>query len=618
MTNQHPYSIQNGNEEVNALYPAEETSKPFYGITIGPIFDTLQLSSKPAALWAGSYMFSELSYLLCKRISDDSGLFLLTPQFDEEDDVGVYWVPSHRDGIGLFPDHIIFTAESDSEFIKMGRDERIEKINEWRTGAIGELAKRFTVKNEESDALRVYLSSYLQVHIFEFEVALGSDDVWSNPILASQKTFDCVELEYGFAVIEERNELLDKFENNDREVSKSSEIKKLIGGTNDKGLITDRGELLSQDTASGGGPSYSLCRTWPLWDANSGSSKDEKVIIRDLEDISHDNKTEGERLKKHRYYAVIRADGDNMSETIKKKGRSINQDSSADNGATDSFSFPGIVEFSETCWNYSRKAAKVVSDYHGVTIYSGGDDLLALVPVENSNGKNVLDLTTDLQEVFAKAFGTPTEGNNAPTLSIGICICYYKYPLYEALDKSYEMLFGKAKQASGKNTLAIYLEKHSGSFIEMQFRQQSTSKLLKKLREQLRKQNEKPKDSACDFYNGSITRLGHYHALYVEALKESNGDAERVRHVFENTFDDQMAEQGTQSKKHLDDLLSLLGSLINEQNDPSLGYTESSENLVSQNTTRELTADDCRNIFRRLETLMRFKKFFVEKAGNDE
>ena len=50
------------------------------------------------------------------------------------------------------------------------------------------------------------------------------------------------------------------------------------------------------------------------------------------------------------------------------------------------------------------------------------------------------------------------------SMSYGISIIYYKYPLYEAWETARNMLFGFAKkQVDGKNAIALNLRKNSGS-----------------------------------------------------------------------------------------------------------------------------------------------------------
>lgn len=40
----------------------------YYGITVGPIMQTLMLTAKPAGLWCGSYIFSYLVRNLCEAL----------------------------------------------------------------------------------------------------------------------------------------------------------------------------------------------------------------------------------------------------------------------------------------------------------------------------------------------------------------------------------------------------------------------------------------------------------------------------------------------------------------------------------------------------------------------
>ena len=50
--------------------------------------------------------------------------------------------------------------------------------------------------------------------------------------------------------------------------------------------------------------------------------------------------------------------------------------------------------------------ADLVHRYSGVTIYSGGDDLLALLPAESSSGETVFHFARDAKDLFQKSFKT--------------------------------------------------------------------------------------------------------------------------------------------------------------------------------------------------------------------
>lgn len=73
----------------------------YIGITIGPIFDTMNLSSKPAGLWCASYLFSYMSKQLCEAIQrvygENMSIIVPIQKCDEMYDAG----------IGMYHDRII-------------------------------------------------------------------------------------------------------------------------------------------------------------------------------------------------------------------------------------------------------------------------------------------------------------------------------------------------------------------------------------------------------------------------------------------------------------------------------------------------------------------------------
>ncbi len=103
----------------------------------------------------------------------------------------------------------------------------------------------------------------------------------------------------------------------------------------------------------------------------------------------------------------------------------------------------------------------IVENYRGELIYAGGDDVLALLPVDSA-----LACAYEIQ----KKFGGEWDGWNvlpAKTMSAGILIVHYKHPLYDALDKARE-LEKKAKEL-GRNAVAIGYLARSGSYDEVVF-----------------------------------------------------------------------------------------------------------------------------------------------------
>ena len=145
------------------------------------------------------------------------------------------------------------------------------------------------------------------------------------------------------------------------------------------------------------------------------------------------------------YAAVLIGDGDNMGDTISSlKDKKRHKD------------------FSRALDEFARTADGVVEDHMGNLIYSGGDDVLAFVPLDQA-----LECAQALQQSFDKGmekiFPAETE---RPTFSIGMAIVHHIRPMGLSLEtaRRAEKL---AKANPGKNSMAIILEKRSGAPIQI-------------------------------------------------------------------------------------------------------------------------------------------------------
>ena len=77
-----------------------EEKNYYYAITIGPVVDTISMSSKPLGLWFASYLFSEFSKQICKQLVGHVSFF--SPSYDPN------W--EDQNAVGKFHDRIIFTV----------------------------------------------------------------------------------------------------------------------------------------------------------------------------------------------------------------------------------------------------------------------------------------------------------------------------------------------------------------------------------------------------------------------------------------------------------------------------------------------------------------------------
>jgi len=153
------------------------------------------------------------------------------------------------------------------------------------------------------------------------------------------------------------------------------------------------------------------------------------------------------------YYALLLADGDSMGATIDSLAREGGQEAH--------------TALSRALDEFAVGAAKTVADHGGSLIYSGGDDVLALLPLHGA-----LACARALHDDFGAAIRASTErlqaGAPAPTLSVGLAIVHHLESFGEARGwaKKAEQA-AKAYRGTGdappKDALAVVLVPRSGA-----------------------------------------------------------------------------------------------------------------------------------------------------------
>ena len=490
----------------------------YTAITIGPIYDTISLTSSPAGLWAASYIFSHISRRLCELIVSEK--LAVT----EEDILSPYFSGENQtiDGIGRYPDRIVFKPADEQKVL-----ERVQKLFDQ---IAGEIAGAVDEKSVD------WFKQYLQMHA----ICFNSNE---TPILDCSQYLDAIEQEKTYPTGVKANPLNNMFESTD----KNAQIRERI---RDK-----------------------FCdRKWPF---KSGQYTDGNGNERmpDMDDITgRRTETARPRKKINSYYAIVQSDGDKFGAYI--KGCKERCESERD--------------FSKKCLNCCSTAANLVQEYGGVTIYAGGDDLLFLAPltakIMQKDGtiidgdRNIFDLLVDLRSAFNKEFG---KGNGAPTISFGVAIRYYKYPLYEAFDEAYKMLFDQAK--CNRNAAAISMQKHSGKALEFVLEKFKNTSLTKHLQALIRQQTD------GEVLSSIREKLWKFEPVFSQAL--SLGSA-ALENVFNNIFDSDL------HKKYQADLDSVRELLI-----------------VLQDENKE---DKNREKLQRLDSLLRFVKFWGEEGDEGD
>ncbi len=138
------------------------------------------------------------------------------------------------------------------------------------------------------------------------------------------------------------------------------------------------------------------------------------------------------------YYAFLLCDGDRMGE-LQRKMATVEQHK----------------KFSEQLSRFADQAEEIVKRRQGSLIYSGGDDVMAYVPLHQC-----LEVSEDLRTRFSDIVKEAVpDGQASPTLSVGIAIVHMREPLEEV-----RTLARKAEQMAKirKNELAIIYQKRGG------------------------------------------------------------------------------------------------------------------------------------------------------------
>ena len=147
-----------------------------------------------------------------------------------------------------------------------------------------------------------------------------------------------------------------------------------------------------------------------------------------------------QKLKKepYPYYAILHADGDRM-------GKAISNQTTVE----------GHRKLSTKLTEFSMKVKNIVQKHAGSLVYSGGDDVLALLPLHKA-----LDCARELADRFKKDLEDfKDKEGKSPTLSVGLAVVHHLFDLGEALD-----LARKAEKVAKekRNSLAVIVAPRSG------------------------------------------------------------------------------------------------------------------------------------------------------------
>ena len=213
-------------------------------------------------------------------------------------------------------------------------------------------------------------------------------------------------------------------------------------------------EVFSMQRAPFAGLSAAAAGDFPKLDANylhreyvasdhlcplkgDSSTEDRKHLRKLLTAIYEATDKRGRRLgSPPTFYALLLADGDRLGKLVERLGGT--DVSRALESFTDKI--PGIVN----------------KEHHGVTVYAGGDDVLAMLPLQDA-----LSCANKVAAEYRTSFAA-TAAKNEATISAAVVFAHVRLPLRSVLAEAHTLLDQVAKDGNGRNSLAAAVLKPGG------------------------------------------------------------------------------------------------------------------------------------------------------------
>lgn len=474
----------------------------YAAINIGPIIDTISMARKPRELWAASYLFSFLMECIIEEIKKKGKTIVSPASLDSNKKIGV----------GLYPDRI---------YLKDIKDEELKDVVDKAFGT-------FSAKTE-----------------------IGRDYI--NVMYVS------IESEDGEGVIKTLNQLLDCTELYNRPVSDKSRgdvldlIQKKYGSTL---FMHAFGYPKFKIRALEKIATYQLLKLKdqaeiekkPCDEAREKENKDKAVDLETTEDEFYKQikaEFKNDYHSYHKYICVVQADGDNMGSIIS------------------ALKNEEVMTLSAALLGYGEKACGMIKEFGGLPIYAGGDDLLFLAPVVSDQG-NIFGLLSKIDACYKETVDKAMDESKIKrpekdgkklhtTLSYGLSVSYYKYPLYEALKSARESLFDTAKNVRGKNAIAWCLRKHSGTGFSGSFCKNASNGQVYQIFKSL---------MDCSVKEETISAIAHklrQNEALLEIIRKKK-DKNRVTAFYHKVMEEENPDRDSYLKYTRELLCALLGS----------------------------------------------------------
>lgn len=501
----------------------------YLAITIGPVYKTILQARSTREIWASSYIFSIIMREITHAAdAQELGTLLSPKKLDKK---------AHRFGAGIYPDRA---------FWQLNQTGDKEKLRGIVTSAVSAL--NVSIKIDKA-----LIEKYLRL----YAITLKEDNNKDSTILRLNQLLDNLELQEKITAIKPDllGDLVDNIQllYNDGHPDSGGNIFIEYDWNGKQKRLPSIIEIATRDLKYKSSTPVSLYDrlvTDPLTEQlkqlikkgdrnkhNETESKQQEEVLKTLRKEYPDD-----FRFRHKYIAFIKADGDNMGKALETIGNDNER----------------VQEFSTALSEFAGKAAELIVNYGGIPIYAGGDDLLFALPLANSNldsipatGQHLFELISKLDDIFPKQkIRELTDNAVTASLSYGISMSYYKYPMDETLLTADQALYN-AKDLVGKNAVAFRVRKHSGSNYGACLPKGSSFKTWCSM--------VKDFSSFTDdaFLSSFMYKLVSLEPLLTDAILHDS-----VEHLFKNQFNEK--DHGTLYDKYLVTVRSLLFEMYRE------------------------------------------------------
>jgi CRISPR-associated protein Cmr2 len=139
------------------------------------------------------------------------------------------------------------------------------------------------------------------------------------------------------------------------------------------------------------------------------------------------------------FYAMLLMDGDNMGKLMGEFEEE---------------------KISKALSTFTKDVREIVRIRDGVTIYAGGDDVLAMLPMPEA-----LRCALSLSQIYVKHFQEVIPEAKA-TISAGLVFSHYHIPLSTVMREAHHILDDVAKEQNGRGSIAVSVLKNSGKYCQ--------------------------------------------------------------------------------------------------------------------------------------------------------